>query len=179
MMTRATLRRTVAAAMVACTVAACQQIPPEALELSQENLQQRNMQTRRFDTADEASLLSAAAATLQDFGFTLAESETRLGVLVGTKERDAYDAGQIAGAVVLALLTGTMMDVDKNQRMRASVVTRPASDGRGTLARVTFQRIVRNTHDRVTTLEGIADPTVYRQFFAKLSKSVFLEANEL
>jgi hypothetical protein len=60
-------------------VAGCEQtIPKDALQLSPESLAQRQAQTRRFDTADEAMLLSASAAVLQDLGFNLDESETKL-----------------------------------------------------------------------------------------------------
>ncbi len=71
-------------------VAGCQQkIPKEALQLTQESLAQRQAQTRRFDTSDETMLLSASAAVLQDLGFNLDESETKLGLVVASKDRDA------------------------------------------------------------------------------------------
>src|SRR3954469_265745 len=56
----------------------CQRIPKDALELSQESLQHRQLETRRFDTRDEVKLLSASTQVLQDLGFTIDESETKL-----------------------------------------------------------------------------------------------------
>ncbi|MCH8926584.1 MAG: hypothetical protein IH924_10715, partial [Proteobacteria bacterium] len=86
-------------------VAGCQQkIPKEALQLTQESLAQRQAQTRRFDTTDEAMLLSASAAVLQDLGFNLDESETKLGLVVASKNRDATEAGQVIGAILIAAL---------------------------------------------------------------------------
>jgi hypothetical protein len=65
-----------------------QTIPKEALRLSPESLSDRQMQTRKFDTKDEKFLLSASAAVMQDLGFTISESETKLGVIVAKKNRD-------------------------------------------------------------------------------------------
>jgi hypothetical protein len=45
--------------------------------------------------------------------------------------------------------------------------------------RVTFQRIVTNTQGQVTRRELINEPMIYREFFDKLSESVFLEAHDI
>jgi len=159
-------------------------IPKEALQLSKESLKDRQLQTRRFDT-DEKTLLSASAAVLQDLGFTINESETDLGVIACSKERDATSAGQIAGAVFLALLTGAVTPVDKQQLIRASLVTRPVHIDETdkskcqTAVRITFQRIVINTQGQITRREGINEANIYQEFFDKLSQSVFLEAHEI
>ena len=159
-------------------------IPPEALQLSPESLKNSQLQTRRFDT-DEKTMLSASAAVLQDLGFTIDESETDLGVIACSKTRGAINAGQIAGAVIFAVLTGSVTPVDKDQLIRASLITYPITADKNdkskcrTAVRVTFQRIVRNTSNQVTRRECINDPDVYREFFEKLSQSVFLEAHEI
>src|SRR5512136_2281780 len=94
----------------------CQpRIPADALILSPESLEQRQIQTRKFDTNDEAKVLSACAALLQDTGFNLDRSETRLGLIVASKERSAVSAGQIAASVLLAFL-GVYMPTDRNQK---------------------------------------------------------------
>lgn len=170
-----------AAALVAMHLVACQQtIPKEALQLTQESLEQRQAQTRRFETAEEATLLSASAAVLQDLGFNLDESETNLGVIVASKERDATEAGQIVGAIFIAVLFGAVVPIDKEQKIRASLVTRPHGDSdESTLVRITFQRIVWNDRGVISKTEGLSDPKLYQEFFEKLSKSVFLEAHEI
>lgn len=158
----------------------CTSIPKDALSLSPESLQQRQMQTRRFETTDEAKILAACAGLLQDMGFNLDESETELGVIVGSKERSAVNAAQVAGAIVIALLGGGHIPTDKVQKMRVCIVSRPIGEKKESIAvRVTFQRIVWNDQGQVTKREGIVDPKVYQEFFEKLSKSIFLEANEI
>lgn len=99
-------------------------VPTDALLLSENSLAERQIQTRRFDTANNTIMLNAAAATLQDIGFTLDESEFTLGVLVASKQRDATSGGQVAGAILVAALTGAVTHVDKDQIIRVSVVMR-------------------------------------------------------
>ncbi len=154
-------------------------IPEDALKFTPESLQDRQLQTRRFDTQDEGMLLSACAALLQDLGFTINESETNLGMIIASKDRSAVTAGQVTAQIVLALL-GAYYAKDRNQKMRASVVTRPVGqEGKNTAVRVTFQRIVWNEQGQVTKRERLNDPEIYQEFFEKLSKSVFLEAHQL
>jgi hypothetical protein len=159
-------------------------IPKEALQLSPESLKNRQMQTRLFDT-DEKTMLSASAAVLQDLGFTIDESETGLGLIACSKLRDATSAGQIAFAFIVAMLTGAATPVDKEQLIRASLITNPITINKTdkskcrTAVRVTFQRIVTNTQNQITTRECIIESEIYQEFFEKLSKSVFLEAHEI
>jgi hypothetical protein len=154
-------------------------VPRDAFTLSPESLQVRQLETRRFATQDEQQILNASAALLQDMGFTLEEVNAPLGVLVGEKHRDATQAGQVIGAVLLTLLTRQPVPVDSHQIMRASLVTRPLPSGKETAVRITFQRIVFNTEERVTKAEAILDPEIYQEFFAKLSKSLFLQAHQI
>jgi hypothetical protein len=155
-------------------------IPKEALALSPQSLAKRQIQTRRFDTPDEQSILSASAALLQDLGFNLDEAAPELGLLLASKDRSAVEAGQVAAAVAVALLTGVSTPTDKNQKFRASVVTRPVGENaEGVAVRVTFQRIVWNTKGQVSRRESLDSPEAYQEFFEKLSKAVFLEAHEL
>lgn len=155
-------------------------IPREALQLTPQSLQMRQLQTRSFATSDEKTLLVSSAGLLQDLGFNIDESEIELGYLLGTKDRDATSAAQVTGAILVALLGGGVMPIDKTQKMRACVVSHSAGEtGQSVAVRVTFQRIVWNTQGQVSKRECIENPEVYQEFFAKLSKAVFLEANQL
>ncbi|MGH1376000.1 MAG: hypothetical protein ACRBCK_06590 [Alphaproteobacteria bacterium] len=165
--------------VLAMPLSACNQtIPKEALQLTNESLELRQLQTRSFDTSNEKTLLVSGAGVLQDLGYNIDESETSLGVIVGSKDRDATEAGQVAAAIFVAALGGGAMPIDKNQKIRASLITYPAGK-KITKLRVTFQRIVWNTQGQVSKTQSIEDPNIYQDFFNKLSKSVFLEANEI
>ncbi|GJQ29441.1 MAG: hypothetical protein HBSAPP03_13250 [Phycisphaerae bacterium] len=152
-------------------------IPKNALLLSPQSLENRQLQTRRFDSSDERRILAAAVGLAQDLGYNIENSDAKLGVVVGSKDRDATEAGQVVGAVLIAVLTGVATPVDKNQKIRISIVTHPV--GGSTAVRVTFQRIVWNTQGQVSKLQFINDPAIYQEFFEKLSKSVFLEAHKI
>jgi hypothetical protein len=155
-------------------------IPPEALKFNPDTLANRQLQARKFDAKNEKELLSAAAAVLQDLGFNLDESAPGIGVLVGSKKRDARDSGQIAGQIMMGLLFGAAaMSIDSEQLIRASLVTKPAENGNGFILRVTFQRVVWNQNKQVSKIEAINDLETYKGFFDKLSKSVFLEAQNI
>ena len=161
-------------------ITGCQTIPKDALTLSPESLAERQMQTRKYQTKEEGKILSACAGLFQDMGFNLDESETKVGLITSSKMRSAENAGQIAGAILIALLGGGAMPVDKEQKMRASVVTRPVGEHEEYIAvRVTFQRIVWNTQGQVTKSESLIDPAIYQEFFEKLSKAIFLEGHEI
>ena len=157
-------------------------VPQNALRLSPETLERRQMQTRRFDGIPETEILSACAAVLQDLGFNLDESETELGVLVASKKRSARDGRQIATALLLEII-GWDMETDESQKIRASLVTRPAGrdrqDGDSYLVRITFQRVVWNSANEISRIEGLDSPELYQGFFDRLSKSVFLEAHKI
>ncbi len=153
-------------------------IPKDALLLQPDSLARRQLQTRRFDTSDELQLLQASAMVLQDIGFSIDESETKLGLIAGSKSRDATSASQVAGAILLGLLSGSNMPVDRVQHIKASVVTRSPAKGAMNV-RVTFQRTVIDDRGQVARVESLEEPVLYQEFFDKLSKSVFLQANNI
>lgn len=169
-------------------LASCQSVPKiedhtKALSLSNTSLSSRQIQTRRFDTGDEASILSACAGVLQDLGFNIDESAADSGLLVASKDRDAVEAGQVAGQVFMVMLAaafGVQAEAvwDKNQKIRISIVTQKASE-KTVLVRVTFQRVIRNTKNQISKAETIEDPKIYQEFFDKLSQSVFLEGHKI
>jgi len=158
------------------SITGCQTIPKDALTLSLEAkvLAQRQIQTRKYQTPDEAKILAACAGLLQDMGFNIDESETKLGLISSSKLRSANNTGQI----IVDLLTG--VPAERIQKMRACIVTRPVGEnGEYVAVRVTFQRIVWDIEGNVTRYESLTDPKIYQEFFDKLSKAVFLESQEL
>jgi hypothetical protein len=158
----------------------------DALVLSPESLQLKQLQTRRFSGISEVDMLSACSGVIQDLGFNLDESEVELGVIVASKSRMAIETGQIAAKILLAALfsggSNVSMDMhmDVNQNIRASIVTRPVPGEKDEFfVRITFQRQVWNEKGNLSKQESIEDEEIYQEFFAKLSKSVFLEAHKI
>jgi hypothetical protein len=138
---------------------------------------QRVMQSRRYETRDEVRVLRASGALLMDLGFTVDKSDESLGVLVASKERSAVETGQVIFAILLSGLTRSDIPYDKRQRLRASVVTHPSGQ-KSVVVRVTFQRVVWDSHGNISKREQLNEPENYREFFEKLSKSLLLEAQD-
>jgi hypothetical protein len=159
----------------------CATTAPENLfQLADTSLQDRQMQSRFFETDNEVELLSAGIAVLQDMGYSIDETETKSGVITASKTVDATNNAQIAGAILVAALGGGNVSIDSEQQIRVSFVTIPSKiNNNGYLARATFQRIVTNTQGQVTKAETLSKEDLYVEFFNKLSKSVFLEAQKI
>jgi hypothetical protein len=171
--------------------------PATLFQLAPESAAHRAAETRRFETADEAELLSASAAALQDLGFQVTECTRELGFLRAAKERSARERGQeivrwlVALVSSIGLVSGSntlvLLPVDLQQQINASLSTRRVEDGWYDV-RIHFYRIVWRTDGMSGNqtilpgeqrLEVIRDPFIYQRFFSKLSKAVFLEAHKI
>lgn len=160
-------------------IAGCMnEIARDALTLQPGALELRRLQTRRFETQNEHELLTASLEVLQDLGFEVDESESDLGLIVASKNRDAVSTGEMIGAFIIGAAGDEEVTYDVEQKIRASVVTRPMGKG-GTTVRVTFQRIVWNNRGSISGNQTIEDPKLYQEFFLKLSNSVFLTAQSI
>jgi hypothetical protein len=185
-----------AALLTACVA---QPKPEEFFQLSPESPAQKAVQTRHFETSNETELLSASAAVLQDLGFQVSESVRELGFLRAAKERSAREYGQeirrflLFVVSTLGLASGSntliLLPVDLHQQINASLVTRRLdADGSRHEVRILFYRVVWKSDGTSGNqwvapgeqkLQMIRDPRVYQQFFARLSKAVFLEAHKI
>lgn len=153
------------------------------------------MQTRLFETKDERELLSASAAVLQDLGFQVEESVREVGFLRAAKERSAREHGQDLGRFFIWLFSTPLMflqqppiliPVDLHQKIAATLVARPLNaESTRQEIRIVFYRVVwkgegMSGRQQIAPgdqrMEMVRDPGLYQQFFAKLSKAVFLEA---
>jgi hypothetical protein len=152
----------------------------DVLKLEPESMAQRQLQTRKYNTASEDKIMTACVNLLQDSGFNIDNTEAKLGLILGSKAREAMESGQVAGAIIVAVIFGVNVPIDKHQKMFASIVISPApSEKKATLVRVTFSRLVWNTHNAVSKAERLEMPEMYQTFFEKLSKSLFLEAQNI
>lgn len=173
--------------------------PEDFFVLAPEAPAHRALQTRAFETNDERELLSASAAVLQDLGFQVEESELGMGVLRAAKERSAREFWQeftqglvflvSTGGLVLGSNTILILPVDVHQQIGAILATRPVGgDDSRFSVRVLFYRQVwkgdGQSGDQYIApgqnrMEMIYDAEIYQQFFAKLSKGLFLEAHQI
>lgn len=143
----------------------------------------RAMQSRNFTTLKTDKLIQASAATLQDLGFTVGEVSKEYGVLVGSKERDAVEAGQVAVQVILVFLAAIGGNThnamyDETQKINVTVVVNKIDDN-SSQVRAFFDRHITNNQGQLWKADLITDPKIYQQFFEKLSASTFLEANKI
>lgn len=164
-----------------CSWLGCGQttIPKDALLLQEPTTEIRLRQSRKYATTDEKAILIASNQLLQDLGFNLEESSRDVGLLVASKDRTAVDGGQVAGQIFAAAVLGVRIPIDKDQNIRASVVTSPTADTSGIVVRVTFQRLVWNDLGALYKVERLDAPELYTEFYEKLSKALFLEAQEV
>jgi hypothetical protein len=146
--------------------------------LDAQYLARRQQETRRFETEDEDAMLVASAQVLQDLGFTLEESETKLGLITASKARSAMSAGGVAGAILLAALFKTDPIYDVDQKIYTTLVSTKSRDAGGFNVRVEFARVIRNNRNH-TRVEVVREPEIYRDFFDKLAQSLFLVANDI
>jgi hypothetical protein len=154
-------------------------------------LQLRALEIRQYDTKDEEKIVKAVAGVLQDIGFTLDDSETKLGFVAASKRADAQNAAQITTAVAADALgiataligapcyTNAVSRCDKEQLVKASIIVQPSLDGSKTAVRATFQRVVWNMAGQINRIETINDADVYQKFYEGLSKAIFLEAQSI
>lgn len=146
-------------------------------KLDDQYLARRQLETRSYETKDEEALLVASAQVLQDLGFTLDESEIKLGLITANKDREAGSAGQKIGMILLAALAGTQPVYDVNQKIYVTLVS-TKNHNNGYNVRIEFARVIWNNMNQAR-IEKIQDEEIYKDFFNKLSQSVFLTANNI
>lgn len=171
--------------------AGCATMPKGFLKPDKNALELRQLQTRQYDTKDDEKIVKSVAGVLQDFGFNLDNSETKLGFVAASRKADAKNAGQITAAVALDVAglaascfgvpcyTNSLARCDKAQLVKASVIVQPSLDGSKMVVRATFQRVVWNMCDRISRIETISDVPTYQKFYDGLSKAIFLEAEKI
>jgi hypothetical protein len=149
-----------------------------------QSLEQRQIETRRYDGISERDLITASINLLQDLGFNFENSETELGTIIASKQRDTEGLEASFTHYLSHGLLLLVLPVTKDQITRVAIVVRPVLDSNGEttddshLVRVTFQSIALRTNSS-TSGKTLSDPELYQGFFEKLSKSVFLEAREI
>ncbi len=166
-------------------LSSCVTKQPEYFDPSQSSVAARKMQARVYSSVDEADVMSAAAAVLQDMGYSIDAVEFQLGVISASKRADATSRWEAFGSLtfdsmkcVFTFLIGCDGErygaIDDVQDVRLTMVSMPRSNG-DVAVRITIQRRIFDKRGRLSEQSTIADADVYESLFARLSKAVFLE----
>jgi len=167
----------------------CAGTPETAYRLPPSTLDVRTMQTRSFEVSDEADIIGASVALLQDMEYNVDEVEPALGLLTASKTVDADSESQKAGLIALDVLAGVFatlgggspggsayMSADDRIDLDLTLVVLPSLAREGDYtARFTIQSTLWDKSDRLKEEGAIEDPAVYQEIFDKLSKALFLE----
>ena len=162
----------------AILLSSCVKVPKDLMRPSTESLKIRAAQSHTFNVTSDKHLLQASMSVLQDMGYTIKESSTEYGVLTAVKEASATSKGQVAAAIAYTILCGEQMPIDKTQYISVTMVILGKSECGQATARTTFQRLIVRT-DNTRYAQTITDENVYKDFYEKLDKSLFLEVNDL
>jgi len=168
--------------------------PATFFQLTPSSAKYKALQSRIIETSNDNELLSASAAVLQDLGFQIEESVVDAGMLRAVKERSARKYSQEIGRVFVFLLgilgrQIIILPVDLHQQIAATLIMHPVKNSTSHYnVRIIFHRTIwqsdgssgaQSIPPGLQTMEMIYNPEIYQQFFAKLSKSVFLEIHQI
>ena len=159
------MKRTAVFLLAACLAGCALEPPMDLFAPTEDMLRARQRETRRYEGLSEQELLAASVSVLQDMGFVLTETNTKLGVLTGSKNRK-----------------GNVFQT--NQDISVTLVISPVLDSQGIhilkqhSVRVNFNRVVLYTNGK-SKAENLNDPQLFTEFHDKLSKSVFIEGQKL
>ena len=176
-------------------------LPKHAFMVNESVLKKRVIQTQRFENIEKKQLISATIGLMQDLNFKLDEGDNDLGVLISSKRRSfvmylpvtryetryemsyracsEFDDMPCWGWVEVPVTTYEPFVFIEETRM--SIIIYPilqSKTRKDFLVRVTSQQMTWNeATGGVTQADSLGSPAFYRDFFSKLSKSVFLETS--
>ncbi|RVT99572.1 hypothetical protein EOD42_05690 [Rhodovarius crocodyli] len=171
--------RAALAVAIAVSLAGCQNYNQAALLLGEPRSDAavlRQAQTMPIDRISDEVLLREATQVLLDLGFALDESSVPLGVLAGSKSRDAREAGQVAAAVAVTIVAAMFLVAvvptwDERQTIYVTLTTQPIPGSNQMNLRVSFERRV-ETNQGGSRYEQLNDPQLYQEFFNQLRQGL-------
>lgn len=155
-------------------------------------LEVREFQTRLVETADAPRVLKAMLDVLQDDGYVVRNAVVELGLITAVKEVDLAP-GQSASATGAVVGGGVIVGGPDVGGIVVAPPLRPAIPkteildftgnvspaGGRTRVRVSLQRKVLDLNGAVISVKVVDDPAVYQDFFARMDKGLFLQAEGL
>lgn len=137
-------------------------------------LQTREMQTRDFDTTNIKLVMKSMMNVLQDEGFIIKNAVVDLGLLSAEKNIDVENTGK---AILATILVGPNARWSKQQILEASANV--SEFGSMTRIRINFQTKTIDNFGCPQDVITLKDPLYYQKFFDKVSKSIFLQEQEI
>jgi hypothetical protein len=141
-------------------------------------IKKRQMETKHFESNDEVGMLSACIQVLQDLGFTIEESNAKLGLVTATKDRSAGSEAEKMMAISFAQANGSQPVYDVSQKIYVTLLSTQNRNKGGYNIRISFSNIITDNMGR-TRVRKINNPDIFGDFFNKLSQSLFLTANDI
>ena len=144
------------------------------------------VQTRRLHTDDSLRVLDAASALLQDMGYTVSDGSRVIGTISARRAADVEGAGighAVVEAVVvlIGLVGGEALNLPEqvSQVIYISVLVDPDAASPGwTRVRISIDRDM--IYDSGQVIPDHTElPLIYAEFFEKLARALFLEAQDL
>ena len=171
--------------MISSGLSSCGTTQPDYFGPANSSVAARQMQARIYSSVSESDVMSAAAAVLQDMGYSIDAVEYRLGVISASRRADATNRIQAFGTLTLDSMKCAFTflfacngehygGIDDVQDIRLTLVSMPRDNG-DVAIRVTIQRRIFDKRGRLSEQSTVSDTEVYESLFARLSKAVFLE----
>lgn len=162
----------------------------DAKKIDPSALEARAIESRRFDNASDKQIAAACIATLQDMGFNIDSSDVELGYVTASK---SWTPNTLKST---GKFTSTPDNAMYQERYRVSVTLRssaekhaiasdkPSAQSLSYVVRAVFQEAQVTGADKngppvVMKGKTILDPDIYQEFFQRLSKSLFVEGQQL
>lgn len=149
------------------SLSACVPHSPEP-ELTQ--MEVRVIQTREFDTTDLKLVMKTMMHVLQDEGYIIKNAVSDLGLLCAEKHLNIEDK---TAAFLARCLEGERARWSKQQVMEVSANVSDFGDK--IRVRVNFQIKNFDNVGCMMDITDVKDPLLYQEFFAKVSKGIFLQ----
>ena len=143
------------------------QAPPTQLEI-------REIQTKEFDTPNTKLVLKSMMNVLQDEGYILKNVVPDVGLLSAEKNVDVENKTH---AVLLKLIGDPNARWNKHNLVEVSANV--SEFGSKTRVRINFQTKTFDNFGCANSVKSITDTEYYQSFFEKVSKGIFIEANEI
>lgn len=137
-------------------------------------LQIREIQSRDFDTDNHKLVMKSMINVLQDDGFIIKNAVSDLGLLSAEKNIDVENSSHV---FLITLLEGKHARWEKQEVLEAS--GNVSEFGSKIRVRMNFQTKVMDNYGCPKDIKTIYDPQMYQEFFEKVSKSIFLQQQDI